>query len=144
MNPEISRKSTRQRSAIHAALAQEQRPLLPTEILSLAQQAIPELGIATVYRNLKVLLESGEIQSVELPGEAPRYELADRGHHHHFQCRRCQQVFDIPGCPADIEGIAPAGFAVEHHDLTLYGVCAACNSGAMVKTSHGHKHKACH
>lgn len=144
MNSEISRKSTRQRSAIQAALEQEQRPLLPAEILSLAQQSIPELGLATVYRNLKILLESGEIQSVELPGEAPRYELADRGHHHHFQCRQCQQVFDIPGCPADIEGIAPAGFAVEHHDLTLYGVCAACNGGAAVKRSPKHKHKTCH
>lgn len=144
MNQEISRKSTRQRSAIHAALAQEQRPLLPAEILSLAQQTIPELGLATVYRNLKVLLEAGEVQSVELPGEAPRYELADRGHHHHFSCRQCGQVFDIPGCPADIEGIAPAGFRVEQHELTLYGVCAACSGATAPKRARKHKHTHTH
>jgi Fur family ferric uptake transcriptional regulator len=140
MTAEISRKSTRQRSAIQATLAEVHRPLLPAEILALAQQAIPELGMATIYRNLKLLLEAGEIQSVELPGEAARYELAHRGHHHHFSCRQCHQVFDIPGCPTDIETFAPAGFAVEHHDLTLYGVCADCAGGALVKRAHHHDH----
>jgi Fur family ferric uptake transcriptional regulator len=125
MTSDIARRNTRQRSAIHAALAAARRPLLPAEILELAQQTIPELGLATVYRNIKLLLDGGEVQGVELPGAAMRYELA-QGHHHHFQCRRCERVFDVPGCPPDLQAFAPAGFVVDGHDLILYGTCAAC------------------
>lgn len=126
MNTEISRKSTRQRSAIQTVLAGVERPLLPAEILAMAQESIPELGLATIYRNLKLLLESGDIQSVDLPGESPRYELAHRGHHHHFSCRACERVFDIPGCLSGIDSFAPTGFTVQHHEVTLYGICADC------------------
>lgn len=130
MSAELPIKNTRQRHAIEAALAGARRPLLPAEILASAQQALPELGLATVYRNLKSLLAAGAIQGVELPGAALRYELAHQPHHHHFQCRRCQQVVDIPGCPPGIATMAPPGFLVDGHALTLYGLCAACSSVA--------------
>ena len=38
-----------------------------------------------------------------------------------------QRVFDIHGCPGGLEGMeVPEGFMVEHHEVTLYGVCAEC------------------
>jgi hypothetical protein len=61
-------RNTRQRSAIRHAIAQANRPLLPLEVLDAAQQDVPGLGIATVYRNLKLLVEEGELQAVNLPG----------------------------------------------------------------------------
>jgi Fur family ferric uptake transcriptional regulator len=136
MTSEILRKNTRQRSAIQDVIGTAQRPLLPMEILTFTQDEIPELGLATVYRNLKLLLQAGTIQSVDLPGAPPRYEIARQPHHHHFQCRHCEQVFDIPGCPTDIEMIAPPGFAVERHELTLYGVCASCKGAAAAQPPH--------
>ena len=33
--------------------------------------------------------------SVEIPGQMPRYERADKGHHHHFVCRVCGGVFEL-------------------------------------------------
>ncbi len=119
-------RNTRQRSAIREAIAQADRPLLPQEVLDAAQQDVPGLGIATVYRNLKVLVEDGELLAVNLPGENPRYELAGHQHHHHFQCRQCQRVFDVHSCPGNLAGLAPQGFTVEDHDLTLYGRCKDC------------------
>ncbi|MFN3734339.1 transcriptional repressor [Comamonas testosteroni] len=120
------RRSSRQRDAVKNAIEYARQPLLPTEILALAQTTQPTLGIATVYRNLKILVESGEVQTVDLPGEPTRYESAHHGHHHHFHCSACRQVFDVPGCPPNLENFAPKGFKVARHELTLYGTCADC------------------
>lgn len=118
---------TRQRAAIREAMARAGRPLLPQEVLEVAQAAAPGLSIATVYRNLKLMVDEGEIRTVMLPGENTRYELAGDGHHHHhFQCTRCQRVFEVEACPGDLASLAPAGFTVEDHDLTLYGRCREC------------------
>lgn len=119
-------RNTRQRSAIRDAIAQAHRPLLPQEVLEAAQTQVPGLGIATVYRNLKALVDEGELQPVTLPGENPRFELAGHGHHHHFQCRHCARVFDVHACPGDLQRLAPPGFSVDGHDLTLYGRCSDC------------------
>lgn len=119
-------RSTRQRTAIREAIAAASRPLLAQEVLEGAQADVPALGIATVYRNLKLMVDEGELSAVLLPGENPRYELAGHAHHHHFQCTRCQRVFDVHACPGDLRRLAPKGFTVEGHDLTLYGRCGDC------------------
>lgn len=119
-------RSTRQRTAIRDTLAEAGRPLLPQEILTFAHAQVPGLGIATVYRNLKALVEEGVLQPVDLPGQSTRYELAHRAHHHHFQCKACQRVFDIHACPGDLSSLAPAGFVVDAHEINLYGLCRDC------------------
>lgn len=129
-------RSTRQRAAILAAIADAQRPLTPQEVLDSAREAVQGLGMATVYRNLKALLEDGSLQAVQLPGESPRYEPAEHEHghhHHHFQCTVCSRVFDVHDCPGDLAGMAPKGFTVERHELTLYGRCADCAQAAAPK-----------
>ena len=119
-------RNTRQRSAIRDAIAQAGRPLLPQEVLAAAQASAPGLSIATVYRNLRALQDEGALRAVLLPGENARYELAGAAHHHHFQCLSCQRVFEVTACPGDLASLAPAGFTVEDHDLTLYGRCGDC------------------
>lgn len=123
-------RDTRQRAAIRAAIERSTRPLLPAEILEQAQRDVEAMGIATVYRNLKLLVDAHEIRTVELPGEAARYETARHAHHHHFQCKRCARVFDVHACPGDFASMAPKGFKVEAHELTLYGLCAECGQRA--------------
>lgn len=147
-------RNTRQRSAIVEAIAEAERPLLPQEVLDAAQLQVPALSLSTVYRHLKALVEGGELQAVHLPGENPRFEVVGHQHHHHFQCRQCQRVFDVHACPGDLGRLAPQGFTVEDHDLTLYGRCKDCAApaakGARRKTpephnghgpSHGHTHQ---
>lgn len=121
-------RNTRQREAISAALRRAARPLSPLELQALAARHVPGLGIATVYRALKELSAAGEVASVLLPGEAPRFELARSGHHHHFHCRDCGQVFEVEGCPGNLERLAPDGFRLERHELVLYGLCGICVS----------------
>jgi Fur family ferric uptake transcriptional regulator len=123
-------RSTRQKAAIRAAIEAAQRPLTPQEVLDVARLDVPALSIATVYRNLKSLLAEGAVEAVALPGESPRYESthAAETHHHHFQCTRCQRVFDVPGCAGELERLAPPGFQVDRHEVTLYGLCADCGA----------------
>jgi Fur family transcriptional regulator, ferric uptake regulator len=119
-------RSTRQRTAIRAAIEAAGRPLSPQEMLEAAQAEVPALSLATVYRNLKTLVDEGDITTVMLPGDSPRYEPARHAHHHHFQCTICKRVFDVHDCPGDLARLAPKGFTVESHELTLYGRCDTC------------------
>jgi Fur family ferric uptake transcriptional regulator len=120
-------RSTRQRLAVRRALEVTRTPMRAQDIhLAAAAAGAPGIGLATVYRALKALLASGEVTTVELPGDTPRYELAHRHHHHHFSCRACGRVFEVDGCPGDLSTLAPAGFAVDDHEVVLYGRCAGC------------------
>ena len=119
-------RSTRQRDAIRAALQSARRPLSAREILADTQAEVASIGIATVYRTLKLLVDAGEVEAVPLPGGIPHYELTKLGHHHHFQCTRCERVFDVPECGGNPKELLPRGFTMERHELVLYGRCAAC------------------
>jgi len=117
---------TKQGTAILNAIKTAERPLLAQEILDAAAAEAPGMGIATVYRNIKSLLENGLIGTVYLPGENPRYESSHHHHHHHFHCTLCDKVYDIHDCPGNLQELAPDGFQVDRHELTLYGTCGTC------------------
>ena len=128
---------TRQRDAVFAALSDNTRSLTPPEICELAQREVPRLNLSTVYRQLRDLLESGEVVRVDLPGQPTRYEAlceaahsSAEHHHHHFHCNACDRVFPIHACPGSMDDLAPKGFRVEQHDLTLHGRCADCAGAA--------------
>lgn len=119
-------RNTRQRQAIRQVFEETDRPLGPQEVLQAAQAHTPGLGIATVYRTLKALLAESWLVSVELPGEPQRYEIAGKGHHHHFRCHACDRVYEIEGCLTNLRGLAPRGFQLERHEVVLYGRCNTC------------------
>ncbi len=119
---------TRQRHAIRHVLERAGRPLTAAEVRRAAGRRHRGLGIATVYRTLNALVAEGFLVTVRLPGEGWRFELAGKGHHHHFQCRACGQAFELDGCPRGLRALAPAGFRVDDHEVVLYGRCAACAS----------------
>lgn len=133
-----NQRQTKQRQLIEAILEQAEGPLLPKELLNKAQASLPQLGIATVFRTLKKLVETGGAKVVHLPGDSPRYERATRGHHHHFKCCECEAVFEIKDkvkseikmeekdCPGHLDQLLPEGFQLTGHELTLFGRCANC------------------
>lgn len=124
-------RNTAQRAAIRKALADAGRPLSPAELLAAAKAQAAGLGMATIYRSIKAFLVAGEIVPVQLSGEPPRYELAGLHHHHHFRCRSCRRVYDIKGCPGNLQAITPAGFRLEGHEVALHGVCGPCVRRAL-------------
>jgi Fur family transcriptional regulator, ferric uptake regulator len=132
MRPALGQRQTRQRDRIFEVIREAQGPLTVPEIFERAQQAVPGLGIATVYRTINLLQDVGQIESVILPSGETRYEMSDLGHHHHFQCRKCEEVYDLDDCPVSVSHgrATPDGFVIESHELTLYGVCPTCAKAA--------------
>ena len=137
----LPRRRTRKGAAIHEVIREAGRPLAPAEILDLATARVASLSLATVYRQIRRLLEEAAIREVVLPGMPARYEDAaatsdphagcggdaDHEHHHHFfHCDRCDAVFPVEGCAGDVERLAPPAFKVRRHEVVLYGECERC------------------
>lgn len=124
----MQQRQTKQRQVIESVLIQAEHPLLPKELWNKARQALPQLGIATVFRTLKKMVEEGGAKVVFLPGDSPRYECSSQGHHHFFKCGECESVVEIKGCPGNLERFLPEGFQLTGHEITLLGRCASCSS----------------
>lgn len=124
------KRNTQQRQTILQVLNSAAGPLTPQEILEQASHTIPNIGLATIYRNLNSLVEAKQIIAVHLPNQNTRYESVGRGHHHHFHCEKCDGVFDLDTqCPVQmLDGVTlPSGFLVKEHSMTFYGICVTCN-----------------
>jgi Fur family ferric uptake transcriptional regulator len=131
-------RNTRQREAVLEAIDRAGRALTPNEILSLAQASVASLNLSTIYRHLNALQHDARITKVMLPGQAARFEAACAGteghhgdagdphHHHHFHCSACDRVYALHACPGSMQDLAPAGFVVQAHEITLRGLCAGC------------------
>ncbi len=122
------KRNTDQRKAIREVFTRLNRPLSIQEVLEAGQQNSPGLGVATVYRTIKLLVNEGWLKLVQLPGEPSRYEVSGKPPHSHFYCRRCGLVYDIPGGSKPTPGALPTGFTLEDHALVLYGRCPKCNA----------------
>ncbi len=121
-------RKTRQLDAIRRALTEAERPMSIDEIHDAAQRRERGVGIATVYRTLKALLAEGAVVAIPLPGQAPRFELAGKAHHHHFQCNACGRLFETKACVGDLRRLVPRRFQLTGHDIVLYGRCAECRA----------------
>jgi Fur family ferric uptake transcriptional regulator len=117
---------TRQKDAIRKAFSEADRPLSLEEALAAAQKNHPGLGVATVYRNIKALVEDRWLTPVEIPGEPSRYEISGKQHHHHFHCNDCGKLYELEGCEPQIKPRLPRGFRATGHEFFLYGICASC------------------
>lgn len=83
------------------------------------------IGIATVYRNLKLFEEQGLVQKIDVGDGADHYD-ADMSEHYHFFCQSCGSIIDLYAPPIQLCSILPDGFTAKRHQLTFYGVCDSC------------------
>ncbi|HLS28054.1 MAG TPA: transcriptional repressor [Opitutales bacterium] len=120
------RNQTRQRTAIRTVLKAESRPLTAEEIHQLARKQIRTLGISTVYRSIRRMVETRELVGVDFPGHPPRYELPTEDVHSHFVCTGCQKVFDLPESEEPPTPTLPEDFEYHGYDLVIFGRCADC------------------
>ena len=117
---------TRQKGAIWQVIEASPRPLTAHEICKKARKEVKGLGIATVYRALRQLVDEGQTRHIEVPGARPHYESAARHHHHFFLCEDCKKLFDLMGCLRGISNLLPEGYRMKRHEIVIYGECAAC------------------
>ena len=128
-----AKRQTLQRTAIATAIASTDCAFTPEELLSHAQRACPGLGIATVYRAIRDMVQEGRIRGILVADNSPRYERTDVAHHHHFQCDTCGGVTPLKGCSLKEDYRLPSGFKVSSHEVIFTGICPACNLDAAVE-----------
>ncbi len=91
------------------------------------RREFPNISLGTVYRNLSLLVETGEIRKITMDG-ADRFD-AKMIPHHHFICRKCGCVLDVM-LPMDDPMVAVDGQwgygDVEECRIEFYGVCRKC------------------
>ena len=94
----------------------------------------PQLGRATVYRAVEVLMSQGLFHCLPFADGSCRYRLCGGSHHHHVTCTQCQRVAEVSVClpPELLNTIAlTTDFAIDGHLLELFGRCAACRQSKL-------------
>lgn len=119
-------RQTRQRQAIEAVFRSEGRPLAPAEVYEAARRLVPQIGMRTVYRQLKDMAGEGLLVGVDYPGQPLRYEWVSHDHHAHFICRGCDRVFDLPMEVPEVMVTPPGGFRITGQETVFYGLCPDC------------------
>lgn len=94
------------------------------------RQTYPNISLGTVYRNLSLLADLGEIRRLRV-GDGIDHFDADTSTHYHFVCTECGSVIDLTMKPDSIDRImdtAAADFdgTIEGHMTYFYGVCGNC------------------
>ncbi len=120
-------RNTAQKKAIELVFKQHEQALSVDDVLAYGRKLVPSLNQATVYRNLKILVEQGWLKRISHPVLGMLYERTEKRHHHHFHCRECNRAFELPGCVLKEEKTVPDGFVVEEHEIFLSGLCSSCN-----------------
>lgn len=124
------RRNTWQREAVRAALAEARGFVSAQELHQRLREQGSTIGLATVYRALSGLTESGEADSVQAPeGENLFRSCAMEGHHHHLICRRCGDTRELAAEAVEAwsqQVAAEHGFAEIEHIVDIFGVCESC------------------
>ena len=129
MQREKNLRMTRQRKVILEELRKLNTHPSADEIYEVVRHRLPRISLGTVYRNLEVLSELGEIQKLELSGLLKRFDW-DTKKHYHIRCVRCSRVDDAPIAPLnqlDNELYGATVFEIIGHNLEFTGLCPECS-----------------
>ena len=124
----MRRRNTIQRSFVLETVNKLHCHATADEIYHEIARTHPTISRATVYRNLNLLSEMGEIRRLEIPGSADRFDHICTNHCH-VKCEMCGRVFDVDmDFVGGLEsGIRDArGFDFTGYDIIFHGVCPEC------------------
>lgn len=124
-------RSTAQRRLILDRVFEIREHFTADDLIAEVREADASVGSATVYRTLRMLVESGLLHEHRFEdNESVRFELRRANEHHdHIVCLGCGTIveFEEPLIEQLQERVAEqAGFKVKHHTHTLYGFCQGC------------------
>jgi Fe2+ or Zn2+ uptake regulation protein len=104
------------------------------EIYDAVRKRIPRVSLGTVYRNLEILSELGEIQKLELAGSMNRFDW-DIKKHYHIRCMECGRVENAPVAPLnqiEDELYGATVFTIIGHRLEFVGLCPKCSKKTII------------
>jgi Fur family ferric uptake transcriptional regulator len=126
-------KYTKQRELILEIIYNNRGHFTPEDIYNLIKDNYPDvnLGIATVYRTLALLEDSGIVSSISFGAQGKKYEFGLTQHHDHLVCIECGGIeeFIDEVIEKQQEEIAKKyGFKMKDHILKIVGICKKCQS----------------
>ena len=92
------------------------------------QKQFPRISLATVYRNLKLLSETGEIIKLDIGDGMEHYDGMAQNHYH-FICEQCRRIYDVPFPPVtelELSAAKELDADIKYHSLVFYGTCKSC------------------
>jgi len=126
-------KYTKQRELILEIIYNNDGHFTPEDIYNLIKQTYPtvKLGIATVYRTLTLLEESGIVSSISFGVQGKKYEFGLTEHHDHLVCMECGKIEEFIDDTIEKrqEEIAKKhNFEMRDHIMKIVGICQACQA----------------
>lgn len=123
---------TPQRKVIVESFLETEGHFSAEDLYRIVRDKLPEIGQATVYRTIKLLLESGLAESFDFGEDAVMYEHA-YGHRHHdhiicMQCGRKVEFYDEEIERKQEKLAEKNGYVLTRHRMYLYGICPACQN----------------
>jgi len=123
-------RSTRQKRAL-AAILESSAGFRSAQDLHAELQARGEnVGLTTVYNQLRTLAETGDLDALRADDGETRYRRCDtEHHHHHLVCRRCGRTVEVEGPEVERWAARVAdihGFVDVTHTVEVLGTCAQC------------------
>lgn len=130
LNNKGIRKSLR-RSQVLEVFSKCEKHVTVNELVELVHSKYPDIGIATIYRTLKLICDSGIARTTEFEKGTIRYEH-DFGHQHHdhLVCFNCGAFIEINNDRIEEEQNKIAkdnGYTLLNHKMILYGLCQKCS-----------------
>ncbi len=120
---------TEQRRLITEIIRETPGHMTAEQIYMLAKAQMPCIAMGTVYRNLGLMEQSGEIRRIPIAGAPDRYDRNVK-FHEHMLCRQCGGLEDVwMGDLLDVMN-GMAGVQIDSYELALYGVCTECRKAA--------------
>ncbi len=120
---------SRPRRAIAEAIAALDGAFTVEELHGHLARGDSGIGLATVYRAVAALFDTGFLATVGARSGVALYARCAGGeHHHHLVCTGCGTIAPVD-CPLDTGLKAAArrsGYTITGHEVLLYGLCAAC------------------
>ncbi len=128
--PPVRGRSTRQRAAVAAALAEVEEFRSAQELHDMLRHRGDSVGLTTVYRTLQSLADAGEVDVLRTAeGEAVYRRCHSDDHHHHLVCRHCGKAVEVEGPAVErwAESVAAEhGFVDVGHTVEIFGTCGDC------------------
>jgi Fur family ferric uptake transcriptional regulator len=126
----VGQRSTKQRTAVVAALDELDDFRSTQEIHDYLRHKGDTVGLTTVYRTLTALAESGDVDVIVREDGESVYRSCSDTHHHHLVCRACGKTVEVDGPAVERwadKVSAEHGFTDVSHTLEIFGLCADCS-----------------
>ena len=122
----IKRRNSKPRELVRSVLFSG-RLFHPTaeEVYRQIKKKKSDISLGTVYRNLNLLSQSGEVKKISGAGEQDRFDFRTK-EHSHFRCTSCGTIADIFIMPRCFNKLVDDGYAITSTNIVIDGLCPKC------------------